>query len=133
MVIQANKPKTRRSKTMALEKENLEAHVDLCAERYQRLEEKYQQLQDTIDKSNTVIHERISKMKVNPSHSRENRSCWMRQTTTLITVTTCLSGALPWFAQRTLKLEGACLQENYLYLSKCVGNKVLTINSTILL
>ena len=63
MVIQANKPKTRRSKTMSLEKENLEAHVDLCAERYQRLEEKYQQLQDTIDKSNTVIHERISKMK----------------------------------------------------------------------
>lgn len=63
MVIQANKPKTRRSKAMSLEKENLEAHVDLCAERYQRLEEKYQQLQDTIDKSNTVIHERISKMK----------------------------------------------------------------------
>jgi hypothetical protein len=48
---------------MSLEKENLEAHVDLCAERYQRLEEKYQLLKDTIDKSNTVIHERISKMK----------------------------------------------------------------------
>jgi hypothetical protein len=27
------------------------------------LEEKYQLLKDTIDKSNTVIHERISKMK----------------------------------------------------------------------
>ena len=48
---------------MSLENENLEAHVDLCAERYQRLEEKYQLLKDTIDKSNTVIHERISKMK----------------------------------------------------------------------
>mgnify|MGYP000919834025 FL=1 len=63
MEVQANKPKTRRSKTMALEKENLEAHVDLCAERYQRLEEKYQQLQETVEKSNAVIHERISKMK----------------------------------------------------------------------
>jgi predicted nuclease with TOPRIM domain len=63
MLASANKLKSKKSKAMSLEKENLEAHVDLCAERYQRLEEKYQQLQDTIDKSNTVIHERISKMK----------------------------------------------------------------------
>ena len=59
----ATKNRTRHKKTTMLEKENLEAHVDLCAERYRRLEEKYQQLQDTIDKSNSVIHERISKMK----------------------------------------------------------------------
>ena len=63
MLASANKLKSKKRKAMSLEKENLEAHVDLCAERYQRLEEKYQQLQDTIDKSNTVIHERISKMK----------------------------------------------------------------------
>ena len=63
MLASANKLKSKKSKAMSLEKENLEAHVDLCAERYQRLEEKYQQLQDTIDKSNVIIHERISKMK----------------------------------------------------------------------
>jgi hypothetical protein len=57
------KNRTRHKKPTMLEKENLEAHVDLCAERYRRLEEKYQQLQDTIDKSNVIIHERISKMK----------------------------------------------------------------------
>lgn len=46
-----------------IEKENLEAHVELCAERYQQLdtrlgniEDKVQTLQDTIEKShlNTI-------------------------------------------------------------------------------
>lgn len=63
MAVQANKPKTRRSKTMSLEKENLEAHVDLCAERYQRLEEKYEEVKRALDKNTTVVHERIDRVK----------------------------------------------------------------------
>ena len=42
-----------------IEKESLEAHVDLCAERYQRLEEKYQELKEAIDKNNEVVHEEL--------------------------------------------------------------------------
>ena len=32
-----------------LERENLEAHVDLCAERYRVLEEKFTRLEDKVD------------------------------------------------------------------------------------
>lgn len=32
-----------------IEKENLEAHVELCAERYRRLEEKFENIEDRLD------------------------------------------------------------------------------------
>ena len=41
--------RTRKKKSSMIEKESLEAHVDLCAERYQRLEEKYQELKELIN------------------------------------------------------------------------------------
>jgi uncharacterized protein YlxW (UPF0749 family) len=41
-----------------LERENLEAHVDLCAERYRVLEEKLNRLEDKVDD----LSESISKM-----------------------------------------------------------------------
>ena len=63
MVASANKSKTKKSKTMSLEKENLEAHVDLWAERYQRLEEKYEALKEALDKNTAVVHERIDRVK----------------------------------------------------------------------
>ena len=59
----ANKSTIKKSKAMSLEKENLEAHVDLCAERYQRLEEKYEELKKALDKNTVVIHERIDSIK----------------------------------------------------------------------
>lgn len=50
------------SKTTQIEKENLEAHVELCAERYAQLdrrlgsiETKVQELTDTIEKSNSSM------------------------------------------------------------------------------
>jgi len=46
------------------EKTSLETHVDLCAERYQRLEEKYEELKETFKEDRLVIHERIDKVKI---------------------------------------------------------------------
>lgn len=57
-----------------IEKESLEAHVDLCAERFGRLEEKYQELKEVIDNNNIVVHERIERVKdsiVSVQHSLE--------------------------------------------------------------
>ena len=42
-----------------LERENLEAHVDLCAERYRVLEEKFTNLEDRVNDSNKRIEEKI--------------------------------------------------------------------------
>ena len=46
------------------EKTSLETHVDLCAERYQRLEEKYDELKETFKEDRLIIHERIDKVKI---------------------------------------------------------------------
>ena len=46
------------------EKTNLETYVDLCAERYQRLEEKYEELKETFKEDRLIIHERIDKVKI---------------------------------------------------------------------
>ena len=45
------------SKTTAIEKENLEAHVELCAERYKNLEEKLHSLDTRMDKIEQLITE----------------------------------------------------------------------------
>ena len=45
------------------EKSSLETHVDLCAERYARLEEKYDELKETFKEDRLIIHERIDKVK----------------------------------------------------------------------
>ena len=38
--------------------------MDLCAERYQRLEEKYDELKETFKEDRLIIHERIDKVKI---------------------------------------------------------------------
>ena len=43
------------SKTTAIEKENLEAHVELCAERYNQLNEKL----DNLDRRLTIVEEHL--------------------------------------------------------------------------
>ena len=52
------------------EKTSLETHVDLCAERYQRLEEKYDELKETLKEYRLIIHERIDKVKTSIDEMR---------------------------------------------------------------
>lgn len=52
-----------------LERENLEAHVDLCAERYRVLEEKFNRLDGKMD----TINESLDQMNAN-SRSDKDRS-----------------------------------------------------------
>jgi vacuolar-type H+-ATPase subunit E/Vma4 len=47
----------------SLEKENLEAHVDLCAERYRRLEEKFEALTHRLE----TLEERLENMSMKSS------------------------------------------------------------------
>jgi len=42
-----------------LERENLEAHVDLCAERYRVLEEKFTRLEEKVDTSNKSMEAKM--------------------------------------------------------------------------
>jgi hypothetical protein len=45
------------SETTDLEKKSLEAHVDLCAQRYRFLEQKFVQVEEKITDQSTVIRE----------------------------------------------------------------------------
>lgn len=45
------------SETTELEKKSLEAHVDLCAQRYRFLEQKFEQVEGKITEQGRVIHE----------------------------------------------------------------------------
>lgn len=45
------------SETTDLEKKSLEAHVDLCAQRYRFLEQKFVQVEEKINDQGTVIRE----------------------------------------------------------------------------
>lgn len=45
------------SDTTEIEKRNLEAHVELCAERYRFLEEKLETLEEKIEGTNDVVRE----------------------------------------------------------------------------
>jgi predicted nucleic acid-binding Zn-ribbon protein len=58
-----------------LEKENLEAHVDLCAERYRRLEEKFETLSHRMD----AIEERLEAMSAKNSVQFEELKKMMRE------------------------------------------------------
>jgi hypothetical protein len=53
------------SETTDLEKKSLEAHVDLCAQRYRFLEQKFVQVEEKINEQGTVIrevHDMVGKM-----------------------------------------------------------------------
>ena len=54
-----------------LEKENLEAHVDLCAERYKMLENRLDEMKKDFKEDRQVIHDRIDKVKDSISDLRE--------------------------------------------------------------
>lgn len=59
----------------SLEKENLEAHVDLCAERYRRLEEKFESMARRMD----VIEERLETMSVQSTIHHEELKKMVRE------------------------------------------------------
>ena len=54
-----------------LEKENLEAHVDLCAERYKMLEDRLDEMKNDFKEDRKIIHERIDKVKDSISDLRD--------------------------------------------------------------
>jgi len=47
---------------LSIEKQSLEAHVDLCAERYQGLKEDLERMSDRIDKMETDMGVRMDKL-----------------------------------------------------------------------
>lgn len=69
--------------TTDIEKENLEAHVELCAERYKNLETKLSTLDSRMGKIETLISEIKTAVAAAPNESNK----------TLITIGTTLGGA----------------------------------------
>jgi uncharacterized protein involved in exopolysaccharide biosynthesis len=67
-----------------IEKENLEAHVELCAERYKNLEQKLETLDNRMDKIEVLIGEIKQAVATAPNESNK----------TLIAVGTTVLGAL---------------------------------------
>lgn len=60
------------SETTELEKKSLEAHVDLCAQRYRFLEQKFQTVEEKINEQGRVIHE-VHDMVQNMSEKRNEQ------------------------------------------------------------
>jgi prefoldin subunit 5 len=59
------------SKTTAIEKENLEAHVELCAERYKNLDDKLQSLDTRMGKIEQLITEIKTSLASAPNESNK--------------------------------------------------------------
>jgi hypothetical protein len=59
-----------------LEKTNLEAHVDLCAERYRNLDASLQRLESRLDNMQTVLNELSKKFSGHQTHSVERYLTW---------------------------------------------------------
>ena len=60
------------SETTEIEKKSLEAHVELCAERYRFLEQKLSHMDDKIENQGTVIRE-VHDMVQNISEKRNDQ------------------------------------------------------------
>ena len=50
----------RTARTYKIEKQSLEAHVDICAERYDRLEQRMDNLADKVERNSTDIAKEAS-------------------------------------------------------------------------
>lgn len=71
--------------TTELEKENLEAHVDLCAQRYEVLEYRLEQVEESV----SIVHKMLNKQ--NEMLQRNNK---MLITTIITTAGTIMAGLL---------------------------------------
>jgi len=54
---------SRTARTYKIERESLEAHVDICAERYDRLEVRMDTLDDKVEKNSTLIASEASSIR----------------------------------------------------------------------
>lgn len=61
--------------TTKLEKENLEAHVELCAERYLRLEEKFEAMTSRLE----AVEERLEAMSLRAATQHEELKKMVRE------------------------------------------------------
>lgn len=68
----------------AIEKENLEAHVELCAERYKNLNDKLENLDDRMHKIESLMLEIKSSIESKPNESNK----------TIIAIGTTIVGAM---------------------------------------
>jgi len=84
--------------TTDIEKKSLEAHVELCAERYRLLETKLESMDDKIGTLFGVIAELRSMLQANATKNNDRLISWGAG----IIVT--LVGALGWSAAHLLKL-----------------------------
>lgn len=64
------------SDTTEIEKRSLEAHVELCAERYRFLENKLERVDEKITLSNTVIREVHDKLETMSNRRQDQIMTW---------------------------------------------------------
>ena len=82
--------------TTKIEKQNLEAHVELCAERYEALEEKLNNVEEKVGKLETVVHE-IKDMIVTMNDKRQQQLIkWG------VSTIGALSAVVAWFVVKYL-------------------------------
>ena len=80
------------SDTTEIEKKNLEAHVELCAERYRHLETKLETVESKITGLETVIREVHDMMVTIKERKSSQAMSWA------IVVITALGATVAWFA-----------------------------------
>lgn len=75
------------SETTDIEKKSLEAHVELCAERYRFLEQKLENMDDKINGMNSVIREiHDDIIAISEKHNRQIMTFGVGLTSTLLAV-----------------------------------------------
>lgn len=86
------------SKSLSIEKESLEAHVDLCAERYARMADNIERIENDISSRMDRIEESIDEIKKTLSN-KEASALKTLFTLGLSTITALLgiSGGLLWY------------------------------------
>ena len=79
----------RTARTYKIERESLEAHVDICAERYDRLEVRMDTLNDKVEKNSTLI----------ASEASSTRKMVMGSAGTVIATLVSIVVALVWLVK----------------------------------
>jgi hypothetical protein len=93
------------STTTEIEKKSLEAHVELCAERYKSLEDRLDKVNDRIDDLDAKIDVKITKVeetlekiveKLDHVQSERNKQLIAAAATLIVTLTAALS-SIVWY------------------------------------
>jgi Mg2+ and Co2+ transporter CorA len=67
-----------------IEKENLEAHVELCSERYKSLHDKFDAVNDRLDKQDVILSEIRSAVTNNDQNRNKQLLTWGASIITLL-------------------------------------------------